>query len=167
MIRVKLVFVAIAAVICVAIAGAARTSQPPELEQCIGQWQGRGKVIVLWCKLDSIDVDVTIDSGGNVHGTIGDATVKEAELGRRSWIMRRLGNHNYLIRARLDGFLVEAEGIRRDGVWFMFDVADGHLRGSINSSGAKFGGKKRMPMTVMNVDCERVASGTETAGLVD
>ena len=157
MMRVKLIFLAIAVVICVGIAGAARTSQSPELREAVGKWRGSGKIIVLWCDRDSLSVDLTIDSDGDVRGTIGDATVAEAEFGRRSWIMRKLGNGNYLIRAKLDGYLIEAEGIRREAIWFMFDIADGHLVGSINSTGAKFGGKERMPMTVMGVDCRRVA----------
>ena len=92
--RMSLVVVMLLVIAVAWLAGEARPRLNPELVPCVGQWQGRGKVIVLWCELDSLRVDVTIDSMGNVHGTIGDATVIDAELGRRSWLMRRLGISN-------------------------------------------------------------------------
>ncbi|MFN7945768.1 MAG: hypothetical protein U0Z53_10465 [Blastocatellia bacterium] len=128
---------------------------PPELT---GRWTGDGEIIVTWCQQRRMPFDLTIDAAGNVSGTVGDAVLKNASLNRRTRLMTRLGNGDWIIQATLDGSLVAAEGIRREKIWLMLTLKEQQLEGGLNTSGWHIGGKKTMFLSVRRIVLKRSAA---------
>ena len=133
----------------------ASSSQDSTVIRSGGRLVGKGRVIVTWCKQGSISFDLTIEKDGTVSGKVGDATIKNGRLRKRSFLMRWLGNREYAIWADLDGFIVEAEHIRRKSIILMLDFKDGRIKGAMNTSGSQFGGKNKMFMTVVDITLKR------------
>lgn len=133
------------------------TAQQHTTQTLTGEWQGEGRIIVTWSQQKTLSFDLSIDEKGSVTGQIGDAVVRDARLTRRSWLMRKLGNGEYLIRGRLDGELIAAEKIRRDSFWLMLSQSDNRLTGGLNSSGWKWGGREKMILTVTEIILHRRA----------
>ncbi len=123
-----------------------------------GHWVGEGRIIVTWCEQKRLPYDLTIDAAGNVTGRIGDATLKNARLSRRTALMKELGNRTWLICGKLDGAIVASEEISREKLWLMFDPKGGHLEGSMNTSGPHIGGKGTMYMTVTGIVLNRMSN---------
>lgn len=121
-----------------------------------GHWVGRGDIIVTWCNQDQLSFDIFISDDGLVRGRIGDATIIDGHVYRRSSFMRNTGNGNYIVRANLQGFLVKEERIARDSIAFMFDLVNGSIEGEMNTSGSKCGTRDRMYMKVANIILNRV-----------
>ena len=126
---------------------------PPEM---IGEWQGDGKVIVTWCKQGRLAIHLYIRADGKVSGMVGDALITDGFVRKNNWFLDWMGNPEYVIEARLDGPIVEAENIRRESIELLLDI-DGHeLQGGFHTSGSKTGGKESMIMTVTSIRLSRV-----------
>lgn len=124
--------------------------------KAVGNWIGKGKIIVNWCKQDSLTLDITIKEDGTVTGNIGDATIEKGKISKRNPIMRLLGNGKYIIHADLNGCLVKDEDIQRKSVHLMLlDFKDDLIEGEINTSGSKTGGKAKMYMKIVNIKLRR------------
>lgn len=122
----------------------------------VGHWRGEG--VVTWSKQRRMLYDLMIDAQGNVTGTIGDAQVQNGRLTRRTQLMRKLGNKDYLMEAKLEGPLIAAESIQRKKIWLMVDLKNQQLEGGMNTSGWHLGSKKRMFLTINKVVLTRVAA---------
>src|SRR5688572_15784502 len=81
-----------------------------------GRWQGSGQIIVNGTHQKELLLNISILPSGRVTGRIGDAEA-DGIVVKRSAIMRRLGNGEYLIRASLRGPVIASEGIRRESLW--------------------------------------------------
>jgi hypothetical protein len=126
---------------------------PPEM---IGEWQGDGKIVVTWCKQDRLAIRLYIRADGKVSGMVGDAIITDGSVRKNNWFLDWMGNPEYVIEARLDGPIVEAEGIRRESIELLLDI-DGHeLLGGFHTNGSKTGGKESMIMTVTPLRLSRV-----------
>lgn len=104
-----------------------------------GHFLGKAKIIVSWCKQDSLFFDLKIDKQGDVSGVIGDANIIRGKVIKNRW-----GSRDYLIEADLSGYLVGKEEIMRESVKIPFDLVDTIIVGGFGTSGSKIGGKDRM-----------------------
>ena len=120
-------------------------SFPPA--KIIGHWTGKGKIIVSWCRQDSLPVDMEIHKDGTVSGTIGDAPIRKGQFRLNSGFLRFLGNSTYLVEADLEGALVAGENISRNHITLFLDFKNGLLSGGFHSSGQEAGGKERMKLS--------------------
>ena len=127
----KRILIAICLLLPLSISAQEGTQQTIPTEMT-GHWAGEGRVIVTWCQQKKPPYDLTIDAEGNVTGRVGDATLRNARLSRRSELMKELGNRTWLICGRLDGAIVAAESISREKIWLMSDPKGGHLEGSMS-----------------------------------
>ena len=105
--------VAILLVILLAAAPSLWASAPFPPPEMIGEWQGDGKVVVTWCRQGRIAIHLYIRADGKVSGIVGDALITDGFVRKNNWFLDWLGNPEYVIEARLDGAIVEAENIRR------------------------------------------------------
>jgi hypothetical protein len=117
-------------------------------QDLIGEWVGKGDIIVTWCELDSLSFDIKIAKDNSVSGKIGDAEIYDAKLEKRSAIMEALGNGEYIIEGKLKGAIVKDEKISRESFLIMFNLENGVIKGGMHTSGSKFGGKEKMVLTV-------------------
>ena len=130
---------------------------PPS--EFIGTWEGKGKIIVSWCQQDTLLFSLRIHSDGLVDGKVGDAQLINGFLRKNNWLIRKLGNPEYLIGGNLQGSLVAAEEINRKSLhYLMVDFDDGKLVGGCHTSsnwGHPFRNseklKKSMVMTCVDV----------------
>jgi hypothetical protein len=127
----------------------------PINKQLIGKWEGKGKIIVTWCDLDSLKYSLLIHEDNSITGKIGDAIVYNAVVEKRSPIMTALGNGEYIIEGKLKGNIIEDEKIFRDGFIFMFSLKENKLVGGFHSSGWKIGGKEKMKLTVTDISLKK------------
>jgi hypothetical protein len=120
-------------------AGVDPLKAPAEL---VGRWIGEAQVLVFWCNQKTIALDVTIDEGGRVSGSLGDAVITGgAVIPRTSRVLttRWMYPTEYFIRAELSGPLVKAEGIFRDSATIQVSrLEDGRLVGGLHSNGRRF-----------------------------
>ncbi|NOX88537.1 MAG: hypothetical protein GXO77_05890 [Calditrichaeota bacterium] len=115
--------------------------------QLRGRWVGKGKIIVDWCKQDSLSFDFVIHEDGKISGKIGDAQIKKGKLRLNSFLLNFLGNSQYLLEAELEGPLVKAEGIERPKIKLFLDYRNNRLVGGFHSSGKKSGAEKSMKLS--------------------
>lgn len=115
----------------------------------IGRWGGVADIAVNWTKERTLPINIVIGANDQVTGTIGDATLARGRLIRnRGWLGRVMQiKTDYIIEADLDGPIFRAENVRRDMVQIPFDVRDGKLVGSVNTSGNKIGDAASMVFT--------------------
>ena len=119
----------------------------------LGSWHGSASIVVSWCKQSHLPVAITIARNGTVTGTVGDAKLRDAQVRpNRGALGRTLGlKTDYLITGRLDGAIVAAEDIKRDGVNIPLDPANGALRGGVATTGKKLGGLKTMILSAAHL----------------
>ena len=112
----------------------------------VGQWEGNGRIIVMWCQQTNLPIQLQIRADGSVTGNVGDAMLAKARLKQnRGWLGRKLRlKTDYIIVGDLTGPIVAAEGITRSGVKMPLKFVSGNFVGGLHSTGCKFGGKKRM-----------------------
>jgi len=130
---------------------------PPS--EFIGTWEGKGKIIVSWCQQDSLLFSLQIHSDGVVDGKVGDAQLINGFLRKNNWVIRKLGNPEYLIGGDLQDSLIAAEEINRKSLhYLMVDFEEGKLVGGCHTSGNwghpfrnKEKLKKSMVMTCVDV----------------
>lgn len=102
----------------------------------VGTWEGT-------VALDSGSVEtdaairLVIAADGTVTGTVGDATIRNARIGRNPSLLARLFGlgTTWQLYGELAGPLRAADALRRDRVTMPLDLVDGELRGDFNASG--------------------------------
>jgi hypothetical protein len=124
-----------------------------------GAWAGEARIAVNWTKERILRVAVTIQPDGSVSGTIGDATLRNGRFEtNRTAIGRALHiKTDWIIRGSLDGDVIKAEGIRREGVMVPLNFLSGHFEGGVNTTGSHFGGKDAMWLAAQGLVLERAA----------
>lgn len=124
-----------------------KTREEFPLKEMIGEWEGKGKIIVTWCKKKTLFCSLTILPQGKVEGKIGDAEIKEGVIKKNSPILVWLGNPRYIIFATLKGPIVKEENIYRESIKLVVDFEDDKFIGGFHTSGGKFNGKKSMMLS--------------------
>jgi hypothetical protein len=126
----------------------------PDLQ---GHWKGNARIIVNWCLQTNLHVELDIHSDGTVSGTVGDARLHTGWIDRnRGWLGRALHvKTDYIIRGRLQGPIVAAEGITRARVFIPFNARNGAIVGGVATSGTALGGKKSMVFTAASLQLTR------------
>jgi hypothetical protein len=152
----------------VSSAGGAQVTEAPML----GRWRGEANIVVNWTKARTIPIDITIVDHDSVTGRIGDAKLVGGVLSRnRGWLGRALDvKTDYIVDGRLEGPLLEAEGILRTSVRMPMNFRLGQWVGSVHSSGTPAGGAKSMIFTASftlyrvpaSVVCDASRTGTKT-----
>jgi len=132
----------------------ARGILPPKA--MIGHWAGEGEIAVNWTEQRRLRLDIVISVDGKVAGKVGDAEIVDSHFGRNRPIARWFGNPPYMIRVKLNGALIEKEGIVRKGGYIVLDVKDNHLEGFFHSYGWHIGTRKTMWMAVFKMILEKV-----------
>ena len=118
------------------------TEVPPDM---VGDWQGEAKIIVVWVDQEMLPVALTIHEDGTVDGSVGDATLVEGSI--RS---NPVGSE-YIVVADLEGAIVAAEDVTRDGVKIPVDFDGERFVGGVASTGTKAGGKETMVLTASDL----------------
>jgi hypothetical protein len=134
-------------------------SAAPQIEpEMAGTWTGEARIAVNWTTERTLRVRVTIQPDGAVTGTIGDATINDGRLEpNRSSLERALHiKTDWIIRGALEGDVIHAEQIHRDGVMVPLNFIGGRFEGGVNTSGTHFGGKDTMWLAAGGLVLERV-----------
>ena len=119
----------------------------------VGHLEGNARIIVSWCHQTNLFVKVEISADGSVAGTVGDAKLTGGRFqANRGWLGRKLNlATDYIIKGKLDGAIVAAEGITRERVMIPLDFSGGSFKGGVNTSGLMFGGKDKMPLSTASL----------------
>jgi len=120
-----------------------------EKNDLVGTWTGETQPVVDWVEAREIPVTLTIHRSGEISGRVGDADIVGGIVKPgRGWVLKMLGwGREFVAKAMLQGFIIEAENIRRDRVNILFDIEDNELRGGLHSSGSKIGDRKTMRLS--------------------
>jgi hypothetical protein len=119
--------------------------------EMVGEWHGQATIIVAWVEQETLPVTLTIHRDGTVEGHAGDATLTKGSIRKNL-----LGAKQYIIMADLEGAIVMAEDIVRDGVKMPVDFDGERLVGGVASTGSKTGGKETMILTASGLVLTRV-----------
>jgi hypothetical protein len=124
----------------------------------VGHWKGDAQIFVDWTRTKTLTVDIVIGRDDRVTGKIGDARLIDGRFDRnRGWLMQRLGwKTDYLIDGKLDGAVIAAENIRREGVMLPLDWNGDRFEGGVNTSGTEFGGAASMVLAAGKLILRRV-----------
>jgi hypothetical protein len=128
----------------------ASTSAAPKTADVVGKWTGTATIAVNWTKQRQLPVTLDIAADGSATGTVGDAKLVDAKLKPdRGELFRKLGwARDWMIEGKLEGDVIAAEQIHRDGATIVFDKkADGTLFGGVATTGNEVGGKESMKLT--------------------
>ncbi|OHB55313.1 MAG: hypothetical protein A2Y07_07355 [Planctomycetes bacterium GWF2_50_10] len=133
----------------------AHSSIPTEY---IGHWKGNATIIVNWTKQKNLPIEIKINSDGTVTGTVGDATLVNGTLIKKSWIYTKIFQHEnpYRIESDLQGKIIKSENIQRDSVYISLRIENGKVDGGLATSGTKTGNKETMILSAMNVSLSRI-----------
>src|SRR5262249_44466142 len=125
-----------------------------------GSWSGDAQIVVSWTRTRALAVHLDILQDGRVTGTIGDARLHHGRLeANRGSLGRALHlKTDWIVRATLNGNIIDAEGIHRDGVMLPLDWIDGHFEGGVNTTGSHFGGKDSMWLAARDLHLDRLDS---------
>ncbi len=115
------------------------------------KWEGKGKIIVSWCKQKEITFELNISKEGKVWGKVGDAEFVNGLVKNNSFLLKLLGNPDYIIDGELKGYLVGNEKIKRKSGKFIVNISNTEINGGFRTSGTKVGGKESMVFTVVDV----------------
>ena len=119
------------------------------LPEMIGDWHGRGDIVVSWTNQRELPVRLTIAPNGAVRGTIGDARFDGRLVRNRGSLGRALHiKTDYLITGRLEGCLVASEIVCRDWAKLPLDWSGSRFIGGLHTNGTIAGGKDRMMLSV-------------------
>jgi hypothetical protein len=104
------------------IAYAARTVDA----QMVGGWCGTAEITNAWVTARDLDVRIAIAADGAVSGRVGDATLNDAQFRKNgNFITRALHVFpGWIIRGKLVGDIVAADGITRQTVKLPLDFGD-------------------------------------------
>jgi predicted DNA-binding protein (UPF0251 family) len=144
---------------------------PQSAVQLIGQWTGSAHIIVNWTQARTLAVQLNIQADGRVSGKVGDASLKGGVLGTTHPFGLVFGvpesshgqppnslaaEDHFQVTAALDGPLIAAEQVSRDGVIIVFDLKqDQTLQGGLTSTGSEFGGKYFMRLATRQMVLRR------------
>jgi hypothetical protein len=137
------------------------TTQPtPALA---GRWTGSARVVNDFVRATTLPVEIQIHDDLTVTGRVGDATLANGRLiSNRGSLARAAGlGRDYEIRADLDGLLIAAEQVRRDGVTIVFDLDASGLHGGLTSTGTKVGGKNVVQIAAGKMRLARLGTTTQ------
>lgn len=114
-----------------------------------GDWEGNTRIIVSWCQQKNLALKLDIHADGSVSGSVGDAKLTGGCFEQNhGWLGRKLNlATDYIIRGKLDGAIVAAEGIALERVMIPLNFGSGVFKGGLNTSGRMFGGKRSMPFS--------------------
>jgi hypothetical protein len=123
-----------------------------------GSWSGDARIAVNWTTQRTLRVKLTIAPDGRASGTIGDAVLRNGRLERnRTAIGRALHvKTDWIVRGDLDGDVIKAESIRRDGISLPLNWIEDHFEGSVNTSGSHFGGRDSMWLAALDLRLDRI-----------
>lgn len=123
----------------------------------VGAWEGDARIYVDWTVQKQLPVRLVVAPDGSVEGRIGDARLVGGHLRRNRGQVGRLLHvkTDYVVRGALDGPVLAAEDVRRDGVSLPLDWSGEAFRGAVHTSGSKFGGKERMILTAGQLELRR------------
>ena len=97
-----------------------QTYSPPDY--LVGKWKGKARVIVTWCKTDSIDIDFEIKKDGSINCRVADTSLLNAGLypttfpDKMPWVDKI----KWLIKGDCENEIIKAEGIKRNGMGIGF-----------------------------------------------
>lgn len=114
---------------------------PTEL---VGKWEGKCKIANAWCRQEELPIALTINEDGSAEGTIGDAEFSSGKLVRgRSWVGKLFNfSSDYRIRGRLEGAIVEDEGIVRERMRLFVNLEGEEISVYCGTNGHEGGGKE-------------------------
>lgn len=154
-----------------ATAPATLPTTPKSAAGLIGRWTGASHIVVNWTQARTLAVQLEIHADGSVTGTVGDATLKNGVLGTTHPFGLVFGvpesshgtppaslgeGDHFQVTANLDGPLIAAEQVNRDGVIIVFSLMrDQDLNGGLASTGTEFGGKDSMKLTAQKLVLQR------------
>jgi hypothetical protein len=123
----------------------------------VGHWRGNAKIIVSWCEQESLPVAIDIATDGSVTGKVGDATLVNGKISHnRGWLGRKLDlKTDLIITGGLEGAIVAAESISRDGVNIPLNFEGGELSGGLHSHGSETGGKDSMKLSASSLTLKK------------
>jgi len=137
----------------------------------IGRWAGSTHIVVNWTQAHTLAVQLDIQADGSVSGKVGDAALKGGVLGKTHPLGLVFGvpesahgqppaslaaDDQFQVTASLDGPLIAAEQVSRDGVIIVFQLApDETLHGGLTSTGSEFGGKSYMKLATQHLVLRR------------
>ena len=123
----------------------------------VGGYAGRARIIVSWVEQEHLEVRLEVDADGRVTGTVGDAALVDGYLSRnRTRVGRALGlATDWIVIGELDGPLIAAEGVAREGVKIPIDLVEGRLEGGLHSTGAKIGDADTMILSATDLVLRR------------
>jgi hypothetical protein len=102
-----------------------------------GHWTGQTRIIVTFVENKTLALDLAIAPDGTVTGQVGDARVRRGLFREHTLLEKAFGNRGYVLWVELDGDLVAAERLHRDGAWVIVRTEGGRLVGGLNSFGDK------------------------------
>jgi hypothetical protein len=156
----------VVAMACVLVVSADRAADPTPvtMTEMAGTWAGDAQIVVSWTTEKSLRVRLAIGPDARVTGTVGDAVLRDGRFeANRTAIGRALHiKTDWIVRGALDGDVIKAEGIRREGVMIPLNWIDDHFEGGVNTSGSHFGGKGSMWLAAQQLRLERVKSPSTT-----
>lgn len=154
---------------CIGVGPNDAATQPAD--QLVGRWAGSTHIIVNWTQARSLTVQLDIAADGSVSGMVGDATLKNAVLGSTHPLGLVFGvpesshgvpphsleaDGGFMVTGYLDGPLIAAENISRDGVIIVFHLVQNQtLRGGLTSTGWLFGGKEHAQLDARSMVLQR------------
>lgn len=122
----------VAAGVSLPLPGAVAQSNP----ELVGVWEGSAEVKSP-SLTEGLPVRLTVLADGTVTGTVGDATLRNAKIGRNRTIPARLFGlgTKWILDGDLEGSLVSRDGLARNKVRMPLDFSDGLLAGDLNATG--------------------------------
>ena len=134
-----------------AATGVAADATKPASADLAGRWKGEATIVVNWTNQKQLPVCLVIAGDGSVRGTVGDAKLVNARLNGKAFLQ----NRDYRVHGDLEGNLIDAEQVHRDGVDILFDRTDEGLSGGLHSTGSEFGGKNSMKLSAFKMVLKR------------
>ena len=126
-------------------------------DNMVGTWEGTTHPIVIWCSQKTIPVRLTFTKDGTISGSVGDALLQNGNLKKK----HRWGNSEnknrtqFIIEGKLEGPILDEEGIIRSHVFIHIRFEENHIVGSLATNGSKTGGKESMIFTTTSLDLQR------------
>jgi hypothetical protein len=147
-------------IVASALAAASRPPSTPAgspLSALAGTWRGSADVGVKWTTARTLTVELTIDTLQRVRGHVGDAELLNGILRPNAGFMARaIGRKPELIvEGDLKGPVIASEEVRRGQVTIPLDQHDGHLVGSLATSGSDNGIPEQMVLTAAGLVLQR------------
>jgi hypothetical protein len=144
---------AIVPLLCFTMTSIVAASENIVSSNMVGHWAGNARIIVVWCQQTNLPVSFQIQPNANVTGTVGDATLTNAQFkANRGWLGRKLNlKTDYIVTGKLSGPIIKNERIARSGVSIPLTFTGSNFVGGVHTSGSHVGGKKRMVLSAQGL----------------